>query len=188
MIFQTKDDVIEYWSERSDVLFRTFWEQFLYRNRRSQPWQVMDSTKFIRLVRRAYNGMLNKIDIALVHEYTILTFENYMKLWFNTVMVGHTHHCPKEWLESHDITSTKRQRDQCADWIAWDAFSDFAFGPLEKLIIPLLLQQNPSLKMQILSEIIGITHMRGDLSKFFVENGQEIHSQITVYDSISDRE
>lgn len=148
----------------------------------------MDSTKFIKLVRNAYDGTLSKIHKGWVDEYVQLIFYNWIKLDFNTKMVGHTEHDPLVILKEFDIIATQTQINIFCDWVSDDAYSDYGLQPIAKLLIPMMLQKNYSLKVQIMADIIGITHMRGDLAAFFVQKGSQTHAQIEVYESTSDRE
>ena len=187
--FDTYQDVLDYWSTLEYEVYQDSWNEFRSKPRpKVQQWKVMSSSKFIKLVRRAYDGTLTQKDKVLIDEYTHIIFYNWCKLEFNNVMVGHTPHEPLVELEERDIKATQTQVNIICDWIEDDAFSDYGMQPIAKLLPPMMIQKNYSLKVQIMADIIGITHMRGDLARFFVEDGRRTHAQIDVYESACDRE
>jgi hypothetical protein len=186
-----KHQVFDYWSELEYSVYRESWEEFSNgrRTKTGQSWNLIPSGPFIKLVRKAFLGTLNDEDKKLIDEYQEILWYNWCKLDFNTKMVGHSPYDPIDLMEEYNLipsfwSSRKKKAAERAysDWVAWDAFSDFGLQPIGELLIPLTLQQNYSIKMQIMAEIIGITHMRGDLSAFFIEGGRYTEQQIDVYE------
>lgn len=185
--FDDAQDVMDYWSTLEFEVYQDCWREFRSKPRpKVQQWEVMSSSKFIKLVRRAYDGELTEKDKVLIDEYTHIIFYNWCKLEFNSIMVGHTEREPAIELAEREIKATKTQLNILCDWIEYDAFSDYGLQPIAKLLTPMMLQKNYSLKVQIMADIIGITHMRGDLARFFVEDGRRTHAKIDVYECTCD--
>ena len=198
--FNDRNDVYEYWGNVENMAAIECWKEFMSKRKESkyggQTWVVMDSLKFVPLVRRAYANELTGTDIDLIEEYAELIFFNYCKLNFNTIMVGHTPHEPYHELIQYSLIpeelSKKRMKRWChryCEWVHDGAFSDYGLKPIAELLMPMMLQKNYSLKVQIMADIIGITHCRSDLASFFVEEGkityaktQEIYEH--EYDSV----
>lgn len=193
MSFKDKDDFYSHWCNFESEVYIECWNEFLDKRGTGKPqhWTVMNSSEFVRLVRKGYAGTLDDDDRQLIDRYTELIFHNFLQLWFNTVTVGHSEQDPVESFLRYDVLGDPEEWDQaemkalseeCCDWISHDAFSDYGIEPLRRLMEPMMLQQNYSLKVQVMTEIINITHMRGDLSVFFVENGRKTAFQIDVYE------
>lgn len=189
----TRAEFNEYWSERQWEVYDEAWREFLTKRTTGEPqhWTVMDAKKFTGLVRRGYAGTLLPSDYKLVDQYSELVFDNFLKLWFNTVIVGHTPQDPVNSFLRYEVLSdpedwneaeARALCEECCDWIAEDAFSDYGIEPLFSFMYPLFRQRTYSLKIQILAELLGVTHMRGDLSQFFVQNGRKTYAQVYVYE------
>lgn len=187
-------DQYDVWDYINSIQHQAYWESWLEfkkarRNKKSQTWETMESLKFVKLVRNAFNGTLSKEDLDVIENYQDRIIYNYHKLEFNTIIVGHTSYSPSGFVQDYDLVaedaskkSIERAVNACCDWIAYNAFSDYGLKPIAELIYHMVFNQVPSLKVQIMAEIIGVTHCRGDLSLFFIQDGKTTYQKIDQYE------
>ena len=177
-----QDEVLEAIYSKEYEVVQDSWNELLSKD--IQEWIVMDDYLYLQLVERAIENNLSLEDKELIDEYSDLVVRNYLKLDFNTTLCGHSSLNPKDYLSNFDIKIEDKElwNSLLVEKIEDDAFSDYGLKPIAKLLNSLLLCENYSLKVQILTEIIGVTHCRGDLSRFFIKTGSKVYNNITVYE------
>lgn len=145
-----------------------------------QPWKPIKTERLAQICRSyARDGVIRDeqglIDIAewFIHLVAVL--------YVNTVLWGHTMRSPNDYLQQYtdqDIDADGEEFEEFFDdyisdpdtgqWI----ISDYALGPLCDVCYEMSHCTDAEELFRQLSKGLNIVHMRGDLSKWFVEGGK----------------
>lgn len=174
------DDFIEYFSRVEQDVLHDSYEEFIKakKTKKPQQWNPVDSIIFSDLAHKAFIGNLSEDDIKLIDTIADTFLYNYHKLYINTIICGHTQENPHYLISEmigDDCISEKRVSkvaNAFCEYIANDAFSDYAFPKLYKFLEPAFLQSNPNLRVQAMVEFINVTHCRGNIAEFFISEAK----------------
>lgn len=180
-----KDDDYDYAAERffeleSDVIQEMASQ---YRRFKEQPWELM-SAAVVSTIWKYYatHGFVRQE--RELKMYAELAMKNIVKLWVNTILVGHTSYDPVEYFSESVGKALAKSLEKMAlntGWIADDAFSDYAFGTsgyntkggLQECFAALHYASTAEERLQAIDRLFNVVHMRGDLSRFFIEGGKK---------------
>lgn len=99
--------------------------------------------------------------------------DNVLRLQISNTVAGHDVAAPEDLLE--DVLSADRH-EEFSDWLiesedGW-RISDYGIGPLTDALALAHEARTSSARLKYLDRALHVTHMRGDLSKLFVEGGR----------------
>jgi hypothetical protein len=99
--------------------------------------------------------------------------DNVVRLRIATIVAGHDTYDPASYLE-HLLDPEEIQPfvDWLVDYEGGWRISDHGLGPLEDAVALAFEARTSAAKLKYLDRALHVTHMRGDLSLFFVEGGR----------------
>jgi hypothetical protein len=124
------------------------------------------------VVERVWNRYIRtgEIDEDQLIKIERVFIRNTALLEINTALSGHTSENPDYILE--EVFDDEIPED-FYDWF-YDysgTISDYGLKPLQERAVKLLMEENPSKRLQLLDEMLNIIHQRDDLSEIFVDGG-----------------
>ena len=162
------------------------------RNVKRQRWKRVEPGLLRTVMSRR---VLRDVDERHIEKIADAFCESIVRLYVNSVMSGHTPESPASFLEdnvcvafrgatrmyddSEFLGFTEDEFDEYTDeyylfdeWCQW-AISDYAVKPLNKLLVELLSCGSPEERLPVISRILCVAHMRGDIASLFVRGGSE---------------
>ena len=157
---------------------------------KKQKWNLIEPNLLRNLFLRP---ILRNVDEKQIDKIVEILKENIVRLYVNTIMSGHSIEKPNDFLENNfyykfkqepeqkedELEFTEEEFDEFTDdyyfkkdWGQW-AISDYAMEPLLKLMKDLMIEKSYENMLPIISKILNITHMRGDIASLFVKGGSE---------------
>lgn len=156
-----------------------------------QEWNVVDFS----MLKRQWEEYMKWGKVLPRYEKTIESIEktfteNIIKVTVNTELSGHERTDPKdEWMDFFDgMEQGEKERmaeymdEYFGDWILDDGqwrISDYGLKPLQKLLVQLRKELDPSKKLPILDKMLNVVHQRSDIAAWFVEGGSSALSQLS---------
>jgi len=176
-----RDDAFYYLHElEDDVLIEVIdeWKKHKGDENARQAWRVIPSG----LLKKEWNY---NAETGLVHDKVIdkiveIIIENYLKLYINTVLFGHTSLSPYAYAEcfiSEDMTEEDFEEFlEDFEWFACDEklnwrISDFGIEKLGNCVMAILTEDDYNKKTAYADMALSVVHQRSDLSSWFVEGG-----------------
>jgi hypothetical protein len=142
-----------------------------------QKWSVVPAGRLKKIWNDyAKNGFVR--DEAGIDRIADTVLENIHKLHANNILTGHSPYSPEEYAE--DITGDKvpeghfeKNENFFDDGKGGWRITDYGMDKLERGAADLMMAKTAEDKLQAIDYILSVTHMRSDLSSWFVEDGQK---------------
>ncbi|MBC8741701.1 hypothetical protein F6X40_34635 [Paraburkholderia sp. UCT31] len=101
--------------------------------------------------------------------------DNVVRLQIANIVSGHEVMSPEDLLAEHMLED---EQDRFFSWLVdyeggW-RISDYGIGPLQDAVALAFEARTPAARLKYLDRALHVTHMRGDLSKLFIEGGRSI--------------
>ena len=155
------------WRKKKPIIGATQYWKVIPKNLLLKEWQYNADTGLV------HDEIINKIEEIVV--------KNYVKLYINTVLFGHTPISPYEYLEiyfSEDYTEEDIESLlEGFEWFAIDnngnwRISDYGLDEIGSLVMCLLREDDYNKKMYLIDRALNVVHQRSDLSSWFIEGGK----------------
>lgn len=142
-----------------------------------QSWRVIPAATLIKEWK--YNHATGLTHEKIIDKFQDICIENYVKLWANTVLFGHTSLSVDGYLEQFYDDITEKEAEELLEdyeWFACDGrgnwrISDYGLETIGNCASALLQTDDYNRKLYIIDCILNVAHQRSDLASWFVEGG-----------------
>jgi len=113
------------------------------------------------------------------------TIDNFLQLYVNTVLAGHTQLDPKDYLEGIGVEWDDETLDKFADYIVDERGQWMISDQIDKLykdIVDLAMADTEEQKLQVIDRIFNRVHARSDLAAYFIEGGSSSLNKLSSID------
>jgi hypothetical protein len=154
------------------------WDNAKGKSGLTQNWRVIKANNLINEYK--YNRKTGLVHEKNIEKFQEICVENYCKLYVNTVLMGHTSIDPYDYLEGHISEDWDNEKvDEWLEDFEWFAIdnsgswriSDYGLEKIGNFTLKLLEEEDYSKKIYWIDSILSVTHMRSNLSSWFVEGG-----------------
>ncbi|MCC5612129.1 hypothetical protein LC612_36700 [Nostoc sp. CHAB 5834] len=151
---------------QSDIVYEL---ENAYLEGKPVPWPLLKPS-FVHEVWSKFSDTGYVDEVALDSIYASMR-DNFVRLQISTIVAGHEGVPPEFILES-----CADQVDEFCAWLieteeGW-RISDYGIRPLADALALAYEAKTPAQRLKYLDRALNVTHMRGDLSKLFIEGGR----------------
>lgn len=148
---------------------------------KSQPWKVVPFARLKKIWEDYMRFGFVRDEKGLDMIENIIE-NNILKLYANTVLVGHTSENPDDYFEDYGFSED--DKEEFYDYI--DKYTDYGFDDfggrrlgLITLLTHLRKATTPEQRLGIIDQILNVTHWTSDLAAWFVEGGSSSLAQLS---------
>jgi len=140
--------------------------------RKTQAWKLI---KFNRLKKiwedfAKYQGVRDERGLDEIIEQLKI---NFLKIYVNTELMGHTQADPTEDFKEYGMT--EKDENEFGDYAVDDngewRISDYAITPMFNLLLKIRKADTPEDRLVYADQMLNVAHQRSDLASWFVEGG-----------------
>lgn len=188
-IFKENDDyTYDYFDKRSEIMRETIQNYMTSKAGDKQSWRLVPFGRLKKIWDDAAKIGVVRDENGLYMIEEILE-ENIIKIDVNNEILGHSQYLPKDELEDEGYSEEQLEEKMNEDGdVYFEApngqlrISDYGLQPLQKHLMSLKKEHDPSRKMMYMDMILNVVHQRSDLASWFVEGGSQALSQLSGTD------
>lgn len=175
------------WERESTLQFEIYEEWSNAKGTDSvQTWNLIPSSLFI--TEWKYNSRTGNVHENKIQRMQDILIDNYIKIYINTVLMGHTSTHPLWYLEgivpedwdSEDMDEfLDGYEDYCIDDKNSWRISDYAIERMESAIHSLIREEDYCKKVYWIDTLLSIVHCRSDLASWFIQGGSKTLSLVS---------
>jgi hypothetical protein len=178
-----RESAIYYLAELEDDLLQEIlheWRINKGKKNVTQSWSLIPSKMLIK--EWDYNSKTGLTHDKIIEKIQDICIKNYVKIYINTVLFGHTSISPfgyaECWLDEEETEESFEEWLEDFEWFACDKWgdwriSDYGLDKIGSFVISLLEEEDSNKKLFWIDQILSVAHQRSDLSSWFVEEGSK---------------
>jgi len=181
------------YDQETDMIFHIIheWNCNKGKENKLQYWELLNPKMIAK--EWEYNYKTGAVHEKIINKIQNVCIDNYLKLYINTVLFGHTSLHPFDYLESYLPEDEEWDKDKVDEWLEdfeWFAcddnwnwkISDYAIDEMQRLLVNLIAEEDYTKKLFWIDQILNVVHQRSDLSSWFIDGGY--HGLNIIFDQI----
>lgn len=178
-----REDAIYYLIDLEDTTLCNIlqeWRENKGKKNVTQSWKLISKDMLIK--EWDYNSKTGLTHDNVIEKIQTICIDNYLKLYVNTILFGHSSTVPfgyaESWLDENETRESFDEWMEDFEDFACDKngnwrISDYGLDKIGNLILSLLEEEDNNKKLFWIDQILSVTHQRSDLASWFVEEGSK---------------